>query len=113
MLLEIKPGERNEIPRQKLANAMGISGVARPDDSQPREVARPQKLPTSDECSQDDIAERRALVQKMAKSLGGDLVHLRVGASDTFHHRWTSSQMSNISGELSGAMDRDRPRRLT
>ena len=64
--LEVEPGEQHAVLRQEVADAEGVLRVARADHAQPGEVRRlPQELPPGDERLEDDVAERRALVQDL------------------------------------------------
>ena len=99
--LEVDPGEQHAVPRQEVADAEGVLRVARADHPQPREVRRrPQQLPPGDERLEDDVAERRALVDDPPQVVRGDLVGLAVAARHGADDRRRPGQVRDVPGEL-------------
>ena len=74
---------RHAVLGQEIADAERVPRVARADHAQSREVRRlAQQLPPGDERLQDDVAERRALVEDSAQVVGRDLVGLAIALGD-------------------------------
>ena len=104
IVLQIDPGERHPVARQKFADTMRVFRKPRTDHPRSDEAGLFEHLAAHQESAQQDIAQLRHVTQDAAQIGGRDLVNLAVAVGDAADDRRAAGEHVDVAGELAGSV---------